>query len=453
MSQLAKLQAKRTELLTEIKKISSEAATSANGSFTEPQREKVQQLRSEFNSVEGDIALVVEFEKENSAPPPASAQGDPLHVRAGGAAPEREKDKEDPYVTQAPKPFNLLGDQLRAVYLASQRRASEQDMNRLQEISDYHKRAALGSSEAIDSDAGYLIQPQFIANLMTRGYSASNLAQYCTKIPMASNRIMIPGQVDDNMTDGNRWGGVRAYWVNEAGSAPPTKPKFRMLDISLEKLMAMCYATDEELEDAPALGGIISTAFENEFGYTMDQAIMFGDGLGKPKGFCNSSAKVRQDKESGQTAKILLKNIVKMRSRLIPTSRANAKWFMNLDLEPELILMAFDPTATNPTPVWLPANNAVGQPYDRLFNIPVVPTLQSKALGTEGDIVLGDLSQYLICEKGGLRADISMHVAFDTAQQCFRFQYRVNGRSAWDKPVTPENSTNTLSPFVTLQSR
>ena len=69
------------------------------------------------------------------------------------------------------------------------------------------------------------------------------------------------------------------------------------------------------------------------------------------------------------------------------------------------------------------------------------------------DIVLADLSQYLLIDKGGISAASSIHVRFLYDENVFRFIYRVDGQPIWNAPITPYKGAGTLSPFVTLQAR
>jgi HK97 family phage major capsid protein len=82
-----------------------------------------------------------------------------------------------------------------------------------------------------------------------------------------------------------------------------------------------------------------------------------------------------------------------------------------------------------------------------------VPIEQCSTVGTVGDIVLADLSQYLLAEKGGMEAMASAHVRFLYAEQTFRFMMRVDGQPLWSTALTPANGTNTVSPFITLATR
>ena len=88
-----------------------------------------------------------------------------------------------------------------------------------------------------------------------------------------------------------------------------------------------------------------------------------------------------------------------------------------------------------------------------LLGRPVIPVEHCAVLGTPGDVVLADLSQYLLIDKGAPRQDYSMHVNFLTDEGVFRFVYRVDGQPSWKKPLTPKSAGSTLSPFISLATR
>lgn len=129
------------------------------------------------------------------------------------------------------------------------------------------------------------------------------------------------------------------------------------------------------------------------------------------------------------------------------------RWFINQDTLPELMSMS-QPVGTGGAPVWLPAGGASGKPYDTLFGRPVTEIEQAASLGTVGDIILADLSQYLCIEKGGLQSASSIHVQFVTDEQVFRFVARIDGQPLWQAALTPfKGTSNTVSPFVALATR
>jgi len=346
------------------------------------------------------------------------------------------------------RPFDTLGDQLVAVARASG--ANAQVDRRL-----YAVHAQVGASEGVPSDGGYLVQTDFADPLLRRAYEVGTLAQKVRRIPISAtaNGLVINAIDEKSRATGSRWGGVRAYWAAEAETKTASKPKFRQIELKLKKIIGLCYATDEMLQDAAALEGVINEAFPEEFAWLLDEAIYAGSGAGQPLGIINSGAVVTVNPEAGQdAATIVAENIVKMRARLWARSRPSSLWLINQDCEPALHTMTL-PVGVGGVPVYLPATGLAGQPYDSLYGRPVVPIEHCPTLGTEGDIAYIDPREYLMIDKGGLQRATSIHVQFLTDETAFRFVYRCDGQPLWNSPLRPAKSAKTLSPFVILAAR
>jgi HK97 family phage major capsid protein len=84
---------------------------------------------------------------------------------------------------------------------------------------------------------------------------------------------------------------------------------------------------------------------------------------------------------------------------------------------------------------------------------PVIAAEYMDTVGDQGDIMLADLSEYQMIEKGGVQAASSIHVNFLNDETVFRFVYRVDGQPKWNSPLTPKNSALTQSPFIVLDAR
>ena len=289
-----------------------------------------------------------------------------------------------------------------------------------------------------------------MTELLKRTYETGILASRVKKIPIStnSNTLKINAVDEESRANGSRWGGVQTYWEAEADELTASKPKFRQIELSLKKLTGLCYATDELLQDAAALEAVIRQAFAEEFGFKMDDAILDGTGEGEPLGILKSESLVKVDKESGQKDTLVVENIVKMWNRLWSRSRQNAVWYINQEIEPLLYTLKI-----GDTPVYVPAGGLSAKPYGALFGRPVIPLEQCSAPGEEGDIILADVGQYLLIDKGGVKAASSIHVRFLYDENVFRFIYRADGRPIWNKPLTPYKGTATVSPFVTLAKR
>jgi HK97 family phage major capsid protein len=318
--------------------------------------------------------------------------------------------------------------------------------------------AASGANEAVPSDGGYLVQKDFSTELMEMAHASGQLLSRVRRIPLSSNSngIKLPAIDETSRANGSRWGGVRTYWINEADTVAASKPKFRQIELELNKLMGIAYATEEVLRDAAALESIMKQAFAEEIVFSVEDAIVQGDGSNKPLGFLNSPALVTVAKESSQSAAgIITDNVLKMYSRLPLRSKLNAVWLINAEAEPAMFGMQLG-TGSAGVSLYRPPgvdSPAFGSPVATLLGRPVIPVEYAAALGTVGDIMLVDLSQYLLIDKDGVRSDMSMHVRFLYDEMTFRFIYRVDGQPAWQSAVTPYKGTLTLSPYVALATR
>ncbi len=373
----------------------------------------------------------------------ATVEAEPASTKAGTlVVVEDELDK------KAKQPWKSLGEQLKAVYTATVNPYQTDDRLKAQ-------KAILGANEGQASDGGFLVQPDFAAGIMTLAHDASVIASRCRNVPVGpmANGLKMNAIDETSRANGSRWGGVRGYWLSEGNALTASQPKLRQMEWNLKKLGALMYTTDELLADATALGAVMQQAAGEELSFMVDDSIFNGTGAGMPLGLLNAAATLSISKETGQTAAtIVFQNIQKMWNRMWSRSRGNAVWFINQDIEPSLNSMDF-PVGTGGVPVYLPPGGVAQAPLATLLGRPVIPTEFNATLGTVGDIILADMSQYLIIDKGGVQGATSIHVQFLTDQTAFRWIYRVDGQPLWNSPLTPYKGTNTLSPFVTLATR
>lgn len=344
--------------------------------------------------------------------------------------------------------FKSLGEQLQAIYKASAPNSRPDE--RL-----FITKAPAGMGEVIPADGGFLLQPEFSKELYVAAHDESLLYKKCRKIPIGSNsNSLVMNAVDEtSRANGSRWGGVQVFWSEEAGAVNATKPKFRQMTLKLKKLMGVAYATEELLQDTTALQSVISQAFSEEFGFKIDDGILNGTGVGQMFGIINSPALVAQPAEAGQLAStVIFENIINMWNKMPAKLRAKAEWYLNQDVEPQLMQM-FVAAGIGGAPVFMPPNGLVGGPNGMLLGKPINPVEQCAGLGTLGDVLFLALSEYLVIDKGGLTASESIHVRFLWDEQTFKFTYRVDGQPLWNNPLTAYKGGTTRSPFVALATR
>lgn len=388
--------------------------------------------QAELASAQGQLDAIVE--RENLAKQHAlSATRQPAQVH------DRAEDR----------PFESLGEQLSAIALAAapaSRGGAIDPRLRNQQL------APSGASATIQADGGYLIRSEFSTQLLTRARESSQLFSRTTEIPISEGNdgVELPYVDETSRANGSRWGGVQVYRAAEADSVTATKPKISKLDIRLESVKGLMYATERLLRNGAAIQTIAENAFSSEFAFKIDDEIFRGNGAGQCLGFTVApNLMVTVAKESSQSAaSIVVANLTKMMTRMPARSFQRAVWLCNQDCLGEFPLM----TIGN-MPVYLPGGNIAGAPFGTIFGRPIVPIEQAETMGTKNDLILADLSQYITITQGGIQGAQSMHVRFIYDEMTFKWSWDVNGQPAWKQAVTPYKGSNTLSPFVNLATR
>lgn len=315
-------------------------------------------------------------------------------------------------------------------------------------------KAIQGMSTSIGAEGGVSVLPEFSTDILTRVYS-NDIFSRTDQYQVSGNSMTFPYDAETDRSTGSRAGGLRAYWVGEGDTITGSKPKLGSLDLKLNKLAVVVYLTEELINDnGMALEAYVNKKVTEELEFMIGDSVFNGNGTAKPTGIFNAAARVTQAKESGQSANtIVAENIINMWSRLRAPSRKNAAWFINQDTEPQLHQMSLGVSTAGGQLVYMPPQGLSSQPYASLMGRPVIPTEFNKTLGTEGDILLADLNDYITISKGGIEQAESMHVEFLTDQLALRFIMRIDGKP-WDQsPLTPYQGTATQSSFVTLATR
>lgn len=349
--------------------------------------------------------------------------------------------------TASPGPFTSFGEQLRAVIAAGGE--GRQADPRLYEV-----RAASGLNESVGNEGGFLIQQDYSTSLLTAGMTQAKLAPLCNPFPIGpdSSGVQLPMLDETSRATGSRFGGLRLYWGGETDTATATKPKFRMLNLKLNKLLGACYLTDEIMQDSTVLENFVRLAFGAEYSYVIDDRILRGIGAGQPLGILNSGALVTVNKESGQAADtIVTENITNMYAR--SSAPEKSVWVCNIDTFPQLATLQVGVGAAG-SMVGLLRDGIAGSPSGMgMYGRPVIWAEQASGLGDLGDVSFIDFSRYLLASKGGLQTALSMHVRFLQSEQVLRFVYRCDGQPDINSAITPANGNSTVSPFVVLQAR
>ena len=122
-------------------------------------------------------------------------------------------------------------------------------------------------------------------------------------------------------------------------------------------------------------------------------------------------------------------------------------------IEPQLFTMSLA-VGTGGIPVYMPAGGLNDAPYGRLMGLPAIAIEQAASLGTVGDIIFGNFRNgYILAEKGGIKADMSIHVRFLYDESVFRFVLRIDGQPIRSSALTPYKGSDDLGHFIALATR
>ena len=413
--------------IAELKASKAELVTQADAAADAGKLDELTQLNVKISEVNNQIKAVEDLRAASGA------QAEP--VNNGDANPQDDKKN---------MPFNSLGEQLRAVMLA----AKGTPDNRLAAVNE-----AQGINTGSGTDGAFAIQEDFAGTIIetaaTTGDILSRVDSYTSGAAANAVRFMTCDETD---VSESVYGGVQAYWASEAATVAASKPKFYETKIDLDKLMAFIYNTDEALEVMHFMSGLLNNAMATAANRLLEGSVIDGDGLGKPLGILNAPNLVTVAKEASQTEKLTFKNIARMYGRILPRCKTGAVWVMHPDLAEELPFLTL-PIGTGGVPVYLPPTGATGAPYATLYGKPIIETDHMAAVGSAGDIGLFDLKEYMLLRKGTVKQDMSIHVEFLTAQNCFRLQLRAGGAPKGRNTVKLKHSTVERSPFVILGDR
>lgn len=359
-----------------------------------------------------------------------------------------------------------FGEQLQRVAVEGYRRTGR----RLDGVV-LRENVASGQNETVPEDGGILLSPTVTTALLKGVREQSFFLPRIRKLAVGpnSNSVEMPYWPNADKSDSGRFGGAKAYWLNEAEKYTPSKTQFATRSIKLAKLGALGYATEEILRDSTYLESIMTDAFVSAMVWEVDEAIVFGAGTvegqtARPLGFLNAGNKalITVPKDADQAAgTINAANIMAMYNRMSPESRSRAIWLVNPDVEAQLMLMtmqtgsisAGETSASLGQLVYMPPNGLSAQPYGTLLGRPVVSNEHMPAIGSAGDIAFVDPSEYFWIERDGLRRATSVHVRFEYDEMAFKFTWRCNGMPARYAANTPAKGSTTRSAYVTLAAR
>ena len=357
------------------------------------------------------------------------------------AAPVAVIKVKDPNFTEDPKKgFKSHREFLTSVMGAGR---GESPDARLRFLYQPGQHATVGSDEArgiSDPAGGFLIPTAFSPDLFQIMPEADPMGGLTRNVPLANPAVSFPARVDkDHSTSVS--GGLTVTRRPETVAGTASQMTFEQVVLRCHTLFGLSYATEEILTDSPiSFIAILEAGFSDQFTSHLINERLNGTGVGEYLGVMTALSSsslgptISVSKETGQAAATIVKeNIDKMRSRC--WGYGKAVWLASYDSLPQLRSLV-QAVGTGGVPVPYFQTTADGQAT--LDGRPCIFTEYCKAVGTTGDLVLGNWSEYLEGVYQPLQSAESMHVRFVNHERAFKFWLRNAGQPWWKSVLTPK---------------
>ena len=280
---------------------------------------------------------------------------------------------------------------------------------------------------------GYAVPEEFGAWLLDKSLESEIVRPRATVWPMETDTRHVPAWNNFNHSD-NLYGGITGQWLGEKGQANETEGSITKLTLIARKLACYTKASNELLDDGVTFEQQLGNALIKGMGWFMDLAFLSGPGAGQPLGVLNDPALITVPR--GTAATITYNDLACMFARVAPACLANAIWIANQTAIPSLLQLSVVVGAGGSH---IPVLQQDGKGGFTILTRPVIFTEKVPALGSKGDILLADLSQYVI----GMRLEVMMTksaaVHWTTDESAFRTIARVDGQGSWKEPIKPKN--------------
>jgi HK97 family phage major capsid protein len=313
------------------------------------------------------------------------------------------------------------------------------------------------------TDLGFTVKPGFaddVADRQRTTFGPSNLVQWWD---VDTRMYSFPTVQETSRITGQRWGGMTSTWgLGELNLPPQVDGKVAMCDFVNQRLLILTTLSRDLWEDAKKLERWLNYVALAEIRFNIEAAILMGiTGCNRPMSVVNSPCTVTITPESGQTAgTIEAVNLDKMWGAIAPGSKRNACWFASGSA-----MKAIDQLAVSgqwPEINYIPAGR-YGNAYPTIKGKPLLYSECLPVIGTPGDIICADLSDYVFtymkAPAGGISISVdvspgfgrtgmvglperalerraSADVLFSTDQIALIFKFRGDGRFLWNSQVT-----------------
>lgn len=321
---------------------------------------------------------------------------------------------------------------------------------------------AAGMSERMPGGGGFLV-PEALRSQVLEYMAVAIIRPQAMVLPMAAERLSVP--VLDNLSQASSTqalGGLVFNWAEEGAGITPSAPTFGAAVLEARKAAAYIQGVSNEFvnDAAGAFGDFTARVVSLGYKWFEDDVFINGTGVGEPQGLINAPCAVAVSRTG--SSKVQQVDIATMFRALHPAAKmsgftpgfTNVRWLMSASVMDQILELYFA--------IGTPVNQAVA-PSDwfqagdgdrvgpSMLGLPVSVTDHQPAVGSKGDVILADLSQFLIGDRMAMTIERSAESpgAFGSDSSNFRIKSRLDGRY-WVQGSTTTEAGQSVSPVVVL---
>jgi HK97 family phage major capsid protein len=333
-------------------------------------------------------------------------------------------------------PEHCFADFVSLIWKAAGNPPNSHDARTLLE-SRYHCKAAMG--ETSGQVGGYTVPIELRHDLEEDASEFAIVRPRALSVPMFTNELQVdlPDAqfVPTSVGQAAWYSGLKFTWKTDGATRDETEPSFSQVDLIARDLGGYALVSNTLLADTSArLDPFLRLLFSSAIAWYEDLAFLFGSGVGQPLGLAVSGHAILLNRSGA--SHIAAVDTQKMMQSLLPISWNRSIW------------LAHPSALTDITGItgWIPNGPLV------LHGRPIIVTEKCADLGSKGDLILCDPYYYVIGDRQGMQIAVSQHepAAYPRNRSVFRTLFRTDGKPWWNKAITLQDTSKTVSSAVVL---
>lgn len=426
---LKKLRENRSKLVADMRGII-ETAEKEDRDLTAEEQKAFDDFQAEKEGLDSRIARLEGVEADEAAlnaVVPAASRRAGIAPRAGGPEASRE--------------FETVGQFLHAVRF----NPNDQRLNFVEGVGAQTDDNGLQAEMRMDNDTsgGFMVPTQLRSTIMSVAPQDALVRPRATVIPAGSPpdaAITMPALDQSGANPGNMFGGMQFAWIEEGGDKPETDADLKGITLTPHEIAGFVTVTDKLLRNWQASSAFIEALMRQGINAAEDYAFLRGNGITQPLGVVNAPATKYVNRTNANQINYV--DLLKMASVLLMRG-GSPVWSA-----PQSSLVQFG-QLTDPEGHYIWKADARDGFAGTLLGYPLRWNNRAPALGSKGDIILADWSQYLIKDGSGPYVAASEHVKFTQNKTVIKIFWNVDGAPWMHAPIKEENGYE-VSPFVGL---